>query len=483
MSQGNPTTTEALAPRNAWRYISFACFAATTPLFAPNTSYFRDAGDSGHMGSYIFPMFVCAIIAAAVVAVLSKRRRTIELAAPARVAVAMTYALAAASYPLVVPLVATSEVPTSLLGAVCGCSSIGVCLMWSRAFTRFSYQRAIVLCCFACLVNCPIDIALTFMPGIGKIVSFILLTLFGAFGSVTIRTETHIDDGKLEEKEDDEDLSKLDADHMLRSFIYAMRMPGVALVLYVFMMSLYRMNIAGIDSEYLGGAIASLLILPLSRVKTTRPLASLIYRVIVPSIAGAIVILASISDESARSICFVCIYVFFSALAILAFAQVVAIINAREFSRTFIVGVIAAIGCTVSLVGLALVHLLGAQNADNTSYIFLLTSLYVAGLLVFLGIDSWKNVGASSETPNEPDTESDEYDIPSSVSSKLTKRENEILTYWGRGHNIVFISEKLFISESTVRTHVKHIYQKLDVHSREELFALLDKEQGKPMRS
>jgi DNA-binding CsgD family transcriptional regulator len=57
----------------------------------------------------------------------------------------------------------------------------------------------------------------------------------------------------------------------------------------------------------------------------------------------------------------------------------------------------------------------------------------------------------------------------------LTKREREILTYWGRGHSVIYIADKLFISESTVRAHVKHIYAKLDIHSREELFELLDR--------
>lgn len=35
------------------------------------------------------------------------------------------------------------------------------------------------------------------------------------------------------------------------------------------------------------------------------------------------------------------------------------------------------------------------------------------------------------------------------------------------------IADELFISENTVRTHSKHIYTKLSVHSRQELSELL----------
>ena len=42
-----------------------------------------------------------------------------------------------------------------------------------------------------------------------------------------------------------------------------------------------------------------------------------------------------------------------------------------------------------------------------------------------------------------------------------------------RGKTVVRIAEELVISENTVRTHVRHIYQKLDIHTRQELFDLL----------
>lgn len=56
---------------------------------------------------------------------------------------------------------------------------------------------------------------------------------------------------------------------------------------------------------------------------------------------------------------------------------------------------------------------------------------------------------------------------------KLTVREAEILHLLAEGRSVPIICERLVISEGTARTHVKHIYQKLGVHNRQELLSLI----------
>ena len=56
----------------------------------------------------------------------------------------------------------------------------------------------------------------------------------------------------------------------------------------------------------------------------------------------------------------------------------------------------------------------------------------------------------------------------------LTAREKEIFELLARGRNGRFIREKLFISQSTVKTHVRNIYAKLDIHSHQELIDLIE---------
>jgi DNA-binding NarL/FixJ family response regulator len=49
---------------------------------------------------------------------------------------------------------------------------------------------------------------------------------------------------------------------------------------------------------------------------------------------------------------------------------------------------------------------------------------------------------------------------------KLSAREKEILNYLDKGFRYKEIADKLFVSTETVRTHIRNIYQKLQVNSR-----------------
>ena len=55
-----------------------------------------------------------------------------------------------------------------------------------------------------------------------------------------------------------------------------------------------------------------------------------------------------------------------------------------------------------------------------------------------------------------------------SPQDKLTAREEEILDHLAKGFVTKEIADKLAISPATVRFHLRHIYDKLHVHSRVE---------------
>ena len=58
----------------------------------------------------------------------------------------------------------------------------------------------------------------------------------------------------------------------------------------------------------------------------------------------------------------------------------------------------------------------------------------------------------------------------------LTAREAEVLELVAQGRNMTYVQKALCISPGTSSTHINHIHQKLDVHSREELIDLVQEE-------
>ncbi|WP_283169621.1 helix-turn-helix transcriptional regulator [Curtanaerobium respiraculi] len=55
----------------------------------------------------------------------------------------------------------------------------------------------------------------------------------------------------------------------------------------------------------------------------------------------------------------------------------------------------------------------------------------------------------------------------------LTGRETEVIKLLVKGRSKSYIAEELIISENTVRSHARHIYKKLDVHSKQDIMDLL----------
>ena len=55
----------------------------------------------------------------------------------------------------------------------------------------------------------------------------------------------------------------------------------------------------------------------------------------------------------------------------------------------------------------------------------------------------------------------------------LSDREHEVMVLLAKGRNLPYIQDELLLSKSTVSTHRQHIYQKLGIHSQQELIDLV----------
>lgn len=134
--------------------------------------------------------------------------------------------------------------------------------------------------------------------------------------------------------------------------------------------------------------------------------------------------------------------------------------------------------------------LLANQEGIPILSITVLIVLYVIGMtyMVITGIHPDRNATRTdSFSHNIPSDQAVQYyaskqAIPSDQSIetlrryyKLTPRESDVLSYLLRGRDVPAIARELVLSENTIRSHVKRLYVKTNVHSRQELIDLVEK--------
>ena len=148
---------------------------------------------------------------------------------------------------------------------------------------------------------------------------------------------------------------------------------------------------------------------------------------------------------------------------------------AAGMNRGFVqLGVLAG-----SILGLHAPGLAQSAGLDVSTIVLLLLGCMTAAVLAFFvseGLDSQVCATDGAEAPEEPAKEEDWQDRACDALAdrcSLTKRERDVLVLLARGRSVPYISEALYVSKNTVESHVKSIYRKTGVHSRQELITCL----------
>lgn len=85
--------------------------------------------------------------------------------------------------------------------------------------------------------------------------------------------------------------------------------------------------------------------------------------------------------------------------------------------------------------------------------------------------------GPAASEDDEPSPTLDDACEAAIARYALTPREGDVLRLLARGRTSPVIQEKLFLSHNTVKTHVRHIYAKMDIHSQQELIDIVETEE------
>ena len=103
----------------------------------------------------------------------------------------------------------------------------------------------------------------------------------------------------------------------------------------------------------------------------------------------------------------------------------------------------------------------------------------IAAVLVLSGRDVWDLFDArpvaapdaAAQTAGAPSIEDALDELAQAWG--LTGREREVFGFLAMGRTQPWVAERLSISESTVNSHVRHIYGKAGINSRQELLDLV----------
>jgi DNA-binding CsgD family transcriptional regulator len=109
----------------------------------------------------------------------------------------------------------------------------------------------------------------------------------------------------------------------------------------------------------------------------------------------------------------------------------------------------------------------------NTTGILILLVGYLFVILAAL-MPSIMSKVVKTEPASTSEGLSDDQILAVAKERGLTARECEVFVMLARGRSAPYISEKLVLSEGTVKTHISRIYSKLDIHSRQELINLAE---------
>lgn len=224
--------------------------------------------------------------------------------------------------------------------------------------------------------------------------------------------------------------------------------------------------------------------------------ASLYRWITVPFVVG--IVATPLNDELAAFLARVLMNAVFTGIEIITMLYFIRLSQRTRLSATFYVGLGAGAAYGGVLAGYGMTNVLqdGIRNPESALFfrlvllgVFALTSLLVPRQDATLEESSVAGIEQTSRE-DSPGSEGAAKTMMASYAEKvdavlahrthvaadhgLSTRETEIFLLLAQGRSRPYIRDSLYLSKNTVATHIRHIYEKLDIHSQQELIDLVE---------
>lgn len=468
-------------------YLLFGAFFATLPILPPQLSLFgAAAGDNASRFAAIVAAVAVAGVSCAMRASVS-RRRSFSISRTAVIVGAVGYAALS---------LACMTVPDDgaaldfFLGALCGVALLLPAVSWGFLFARLSFREALV--CAACALGMGGAFNFLFVSGLleeSVALCEAVLCCGVAFPIVeAVRGDLRIgqEGSGAQDSSAHESAGESETETPL-GYSLSMTLDLCAgLFLLVFASSArgqaYEVGALPGAFEYaealafVGGAVCVAALLA-----TRKNLeVSAVVNLYIPVVAAVFFFLSQFSVDSATfGASFALSHILMAFIVLLAFALLAEVSSKREISPWTLFGGLYAGTAVCSLLGVRLYVLVGADSVGPA--LLPVASAYFAYVVLAALIRSRRLIGRMAKREDMAGQGAGAADMPKacerlSARYALSAREAEVLTYLAGGHGSPYIAEKLFISENTVRTHMRNMYRKMGISSKEELILRLEEE-------
>lgn len=507
------------------RFASLAAFLTTLLIYSPNMMALHGSDASDLTSHFAEPLLFLTFLAALAVALVPGLRRMASLRAAGTGALALYVAGELVFAALLLGQPAWGAPAATAASVVAALALVPVCATWASCLCEFDLRRCLGTLALAFAISALCNMALTAVGAPWSLLAFMVLVLGGIAWPALCLLRRGVGDSCLSADGSAEDLRPgVVGDGAVRpvgdggagsrlgvvsdavsapsggearpwrahaaAFLSVVGVPLLGMVISSFAMGVQPAFLFGeaVDAQHLGMLVADALLLALALAWARagrRPLFSLLYQVVLPACAAVALVLCAF-PAPVREVGLAAIYVFYSLVSCVGVAAAVATANAGEFSRAGMVAALIAAFCGSGIFGI----FLGARVSDlidnNAVVLVILTTAYGCWLLLSGCLKSWRlmvgtddgdktGAGASEPAASRPAIDPlDERIARLAATAGLSPRETEVLGFVGRGHSSVYVAKTLLISESTVYTHVRNLYRKLGVSTRESLIQLLN---------
>lgn len=431
------------------------------------TSFLSHEGVSDFISLYARAALVSVLVVAALVAGFSLAGKSVPFKVVSGVG-GVIHLVASAFFCYLVLAGDQGATLTCFGGAASGVGCGLLCLVWGKLFSRFPLSSALLNVAAAGCAAAIVYACIMLVPALAGV------GIFMVCAAVCAVTPSLFDHRTLAEHEGSKGRGSEKASS-LPSFFGVVAEPALGLLVFAFIMGITCYTYMEWYPDYLLAAFAAAAILViLAFLRLKKPIVQPLYRSIIPLLAIIMLAVSSLSTalpgESATEM--FCMFLLYSFAATLTVATLCAIAHASEFSSDFIYSIALVLFAAASLVGLSCSEILSEETISVV--VTAVTTLYAAVMLVA------RSVRQGGDSRNDEDGLEDggsnqigERCAELARVYSLTDREHEIFELVARGYASAELSETLFISPNTVRTHIHNMYRKLGVTSREELSRLV----------